>query len=80
MKKITDQLLDGGKAPQVGRAHQFWRFACSLPLSVWRASRRSLKPARRSLQVDQYLFLFLKFIAAVIPTMEYDYTLPADFS
>lgn len=31
-------------------------------------------------QVDQYLFLFLKFIAAVIPTMEYDYTLPADFS
>lgn len=46
MKKITDQLLDGGKAPQV----------------------------------DQYLFLFLKFIAAVIPTMEYDYTLPADFS
>lgn len=47
---------------------------------MWRASRRSLKPARRSLQVDQYLFLFLKFIAAVIPTMEYDYTLPADFS
>jgi hypothetical protein len=53
-------------------------YLCSL--SVWRASRRSLKPARRSLQVDQYLFLFLKFIAAVIPTMEYDYTLPADFS
>jgi len=46
MKKITDQLVAGGKAPQV----------------------------------DQYLFLFLKFIAAVIPTMEYDYTLPADFS
>ena len=46
MKKITNQLVQGGKAPQV----------------------------------DQYLFLFLKFIAAVIPTMEYDYTLPADFS
>ena len=45
MKKITDQLIAGGKTPSV----------------------------------EQYLFLFLKFIAAVIPTMEYDYTLPADF-
>ena len=24
---------------------------------------------------DQYLFLFLKFISSVIPTMEYDYTI-----
>jgi ubiquitin-like-conjugating enzyme ATG3 len=28
-----------------------------------------------SLTVDSYLFVFLKFIAAVIPTIEYDYTL-----
>ncbi|KAI8800921.1 autophagocytosis associated protein [Cladochytrium replicatum] len=26
------------------------------------------------LRVDQYLFLFLKFMSAVLPTMEYDYT------
>ena len=33
----------------------------------------------KTLAVDHYLFLFLKFIASVIPTMEYDFTLPADF-
>ena len=26
-------------------------------------------------RVDQYLFLFLKFMQAVIPTIEYDYTM-----
>ena len=25
--------------------------------------------------VRQYIFIFLKFIAAVVPTVEYDYTL-----
>jgi len=25
-------------------------------------------------RVDQYLFLFLKFLSAVIPTIEYDHT------
>ncbi|KAL3524144.1 hypothetical protein ACH5RR_016978 [Cinchona calisaya] len=29
-------------------------------------------------EVDKYLFLFLKFIASVIPTIEYDYTLDFD--
>lgn len=29
-------------------------------------------------RVDQYLFLFLKFISAVIPTVEYDYTIEMD--
>ncbi|KCV70188.1 hypothetical protein H696_03646 [Fonticula alba] len=28
----------------------------------------------KPLTVDQYLVLFLKFIAAVIPTTEYDFT------
>ncbi|PSC67657.1 Autophagy-related 3 [Micractinium conductrix] len=28
-------------------------------------------------QVERYLVLFLKFIASVVPTIEYDYTLPA---
>ncbi|KAI3808013.1 hypothetical protein L1987_23953 [Smallanthus sonchifolius] len=29
-------------------------------------------------QVDKYLFLFLKFVATVIPTIEYDYTMDFD--
>lgn len=27
------------------------------------------------INVEEYLFLFLKFISSVIPTIEYDYTL-----
>jgi ubiquitin-like-conjugating enzyme ATG3 len=29
-------------------------------------------------RVDLYLFLFLKFISAVIPTIEYDFTIEMD--
>ncbi|KAL5571824.1 hypothetical protein UlMin_021421 [Ulmus minor] len=29
-------------------------------------------------QVDKYLFIFLKFVASVIPTIEYDYTMDFD--
>ncbi|KAG6510608.1 hypothetical protein ZIOFF_028633 [Zingiber officinale] len=29
-------------------------------------------------EVDKYLFLFLKFIASVVPTIEYDYTMDFD--
>ncbi|KAJ1556295.1 E2-like enzyme, partial [Cladochytrium tenue] len=29
----------------------------------------------REVRVDQYLLLFLKFMSAVLPTMEYDYTM-----
>ncbi|KAJ3228318.1 E2-like enzyme [Clydaea vesicula] len=32
-----------------------------------------------NLRVEQYLLIFLKFVAAVLPTMEYDYTTSADF-
>jgi ubiquitin-like-conjugating enzyme ATG3 len=28
--------------------------------------------------VEQYLFLFLKFISSVCPTIEYDYTISVD--
>jgi hypothetical protein len=31
--------------------------------------------AERVPRVDQYLFIFLKFIHAAIPTIEYDYTM-----
>jgi len=34
--------------------------------------------AGKTPRVDQYLFLFLKFISAVIPTIEYDYTIEMD--
>lgn len=38
----------------------------------------NLAQGGKELRVDQYLFLFLKFISAVIPTIEYDYTISAD--
>lgn len=34
-------------------------------------------PGRRQLSVDAYLVLFLKFIASIVPNIEYDYTLAA---
>jgi ubiquitin-like-conjugating enzyme ATG3 len=34
-----------------------------------------LADSGKDLRVDMYLFLFLKFISAVIPTIEYDYTI-----
>ena len=33
-----------------------------------------LASAGRAVRPEQYLFLFLKFISAVCPTIEYDYT------
>lgn len=29
-------------------------------------------------RVDQYLFIFLKFIQSVVPTIDYDYTMTVD--
>lgn len=37
-----------------------------------------LAAAGRVAKPEQYLFLFLKFISAVCPTIEYDYTLSVD--
>jgi len=37
-----------------------------------------LEESGKHLNVDQYLFLFLKFMSAVIPTIEYDYTQSVD--
>jgi len=37
-----------------------------------------LEESGKQLNVDQYLFLFLKFLNAVIPTIEYDYTQSVD--
>jgi len=32
----------------------------------------------KDLRVDQYLLLFLKFVSAIIPTIDYDYTTSMD--
>ena len=38
----------------------------------------SLVAAGRECRPEQYLFLFLKFISAICPTIEYDYTMSVD--
>lgn len=35
---------------------------------------RALQEAGNTPSVDQYFFIFLKFIQSVVPTIEYDYT------
>jgi ubiquitin-like-conjugating enzyme ATG3 len=37
-----------------------------------------LRSSGKELRVDQYLFLFLKFLSAVIPTIQYDFTVSMD--
>lgn len=37
-----------------------------------------LSSSGQELRADQYLFLFLKFISAVIPTIDYDHTMSVD--
>lgn len=39
----------------------------------------ALNEVDRVPSVDQYLFIFLKFLQSVIPTIEYDYTVGANF-
>jgi ubiquitin-like-conjugating enzyme ATG3 len=39
----------------------------------------ALNDVDRVPSVDQYLFIFLKFLQSVIPTIEYDYTVGANF-
>lgn len=35
-------------------------------------------PSAKQMRPDQALFLFLKFISSVIPTVEYDFTIDFD--
>jgi len=46
--------------------------------SVMQKLCSELKSSGRDVRADSYLFLFLKFISCVIPTVEYDYTLAVD--
>jgi ubiquitin-like-conjugating enzyme ATG3 len=34
-----------------------------------------MKETGTEVRVDQYIFLFLKFLSAVIPTIQYDHTM-----
>lgn len=43
------------------------------------AGDKRVEEAAISMRADLYLFVFLKFIAAVIPTVEYDFTTSIDF-
>lgn len=43
--------------------------------SVMKKLLRRLEENGKELRVDQYIILFLKFMSAVIPTIEYDYTM-----
>mmetsp|Transcript_9432 Transcript_9432/g.18337 ORF Transcript_9432/g.18337 Transcript_9432/m.18337 type:complete len:369 (-) Transcript_9432:284-1390(-) len=53
-------------------------------MELKKAGKKDIKPkdleptkeeaAKAAIKVEQYLFLFLKFISSVIPTIEYDYT------
>jgi len=42
--------------------------------SVMKKILQRYQESGKELRVDQYLFLFLKFISAVLPTIEYDNT------
>ena len=46
--------------------------------SVMQKLTAELVASGRECRPEQYLFLFLKFISAVCPTIEYDYTLSVD--
>jgi len=37
-----------------------------------------MRDSKKEIRVDQYLFLFLKFLSAIIPTVQYDYTMDVE--
>lgn len=57
-----------------GKHHE----SCTLLLQGRSLKRNTVVSTNLSLPFDRYLFLFLKFIASVIPTIEYDYTMDFD--
>lgn len=68
MKKIIDVLMSRGVEPEVDK----YVFLLQIMLIVhWACWLHHCYFAR-------YLFLFLKFMASVIPTIEYDYTMDFD--
>jgi len=74
MKKIVDQMAERDKENDREREKSQGNVNQSATSSSSSTSSPS-STEKRGIRVDQYLFLFLKFISSVIPTIEYDYTL-----
>lgn len=46
---------------------------------MWQVLEALLEDGSTVPRVEQYLFIFLKFLQSVIPTIEYDYTIGVQF-
>ncbi|CAN0384965.1 unnamed protein product [Ectocarpus fasciculatus] len=46
--------------------------------STMKIMLENLTKGGKEARVDQYLFIFLKFIQSVVPTIDYDYTMSVD--
>lgn len=72
MKKLADRMEAGNASSPA-----------SIPgeggggSSAQRGGGSAVAAPGRRLSVDAYLVLFLKFIASIVPNIEYDYTLAA---
>jgi len=76
---FSDISEDHAKKTVTIEAHPHLGFACAFihpckHAPVMKKIVQRLQDNHKTPRVDQYLFLFLKFISAVIPTMEYDFT------
>lgn len=63
MKRIIDHVEESGKELRVDQLHSFL------------GSRLRSRPL---FFLARYLILFLKFVSAIIPTVDYDYTISMD--
>jgi hypothetical protein len=61
---------------QAGHAQTQADAAAAAALRESDVCARAREQQKKTVPVDYYMFLFLKFLAAVIPTVEYDFTLP----
>jgi ubiquitin-like-conjugating enzyme ATG3 len=69
MKRIVDQMTSAMESSSSSSSS-----SSSPPAAAAAAAAAVPEVKKQYIRVDQYLFLFLKFIATVIPTIEYDYT------
>jgi ubiquitin-like-conjugating enzyme ATG3 len=54
--------------------HENIRLASIHPCKHATVMKRLIEQTHEDMKVEQYMVLFLKFMASVLPTMEYDYT------
>ena len=79
MKKIIDVLMSRGVEPEVDK-YLLFHLTLMLLFDLWvkKFHYTFCVNFLTSYCVSRYLFLFLKFVASVIPTIEYDYTMDFD--